>query len=239
MGWGAERTVSHNGILFNGLVPFIQTTLIQNTDEGKPVKVSANKTVILCADGDAFHGFVRVIEDGGCSVQINRFVTVSYSGFDFTFGMLPILAAASGKVKWDGTAAQGTITQTVGLPTAEDTIVVGGQTYTFKALRAAVGQITIGASIDACVTNIAAAINLDSTVVTAVASTALDTVVLTAKVPGVAGNSIVFTEAATNIAVDGAGTLGTTVAGVDGTATKYLVTSVDATNKLVTFLLKQ
>jgi hypothetical protein len=42
-----------------------------------------------------------------------------------------------------------------------------------------------------------------------------DTVKVTAVNGGVAGDSIVFTENATNLTVDGAGTLGTTTAGVD------------------------
>lgn len=113
----------------------------------------------------------------------------------------------------DAIAAQGTITLT-GIPIADETMVIAGKTYTFKAARSGDGEITIGANAAATVTNIVAAITADSTNVTAVDG-AGDTVVITAAVAGTAGNALTFTEAATNTAVDGAGTLGTTTAGVE------------------------
>ena len=124
-------------------------------------------------------------------------------------------------------AAQGTITM-FGVADAEETFVIDGQTYTWKAARGAAGQVTIGASGAAAVTNIVTAVTADQTTVTAVDG-AGDTVVVTAATAGVVGNSIVLTEASTNMSVDGAGTLGTTTAGVDGTVGTANETKADAT----------
>ena len=114
----------------------------------------------------------------------------------------------------DGNAAQGTITMT-GVATADETFVVDSQTFIWKSSRSSAGEVTIGASAPAAVTNIVTAITADLPIVKA-ADGAGDTVVVTATAVGTAGNSIVFTEASVNMAVDGAGTLGTTTAGTNG-----------------------
>lgn len=107
--------------------------------------------------------------------------------------------------------AKGTITLT-GLPVADETFVVDTQTFTFKALRASAGQVTIGGTAAATATNIATAINTDLTTVTAAASGA--TVVVTSVAKTAAANLIAFTESATNLTVDGDDTLGGTQLGV-------------------------
>lgn len=112
-------------------------------------------------------------------------------------------------------ASQGTITMS-GIATADETFVIDSQTFTWKASRSGAGEVTIGADAPAAVTNIVTAVTADLATVTAVDGDG-DTVTVTAVTKGVAGNSLVFTEASTNMVVDGAGTLGTTVAGVDGT----------------------
>lgn len=112
-------------------------------------------------------------------------------------------------------AATGIITM-AGIAIAEETFVIGAQTFTWKAARSVAGEVTIGADAPAAVTNLVTAITADITDVTA-ADGAGDTVDLTAATKGVAGNSIVLTEASTNMTVDGSGTLGGAVAGVDGT----------------------
>ena len=119
------------------------------------------------------------------------------------------------KTPVNAVASQGTITM-AGLATADETFVIDTQTFTWKAARSVAGEVTIGATAAAAVTNIVAAVTADLATVTAVDG-AGDTVTVTAATKGVAGNSIVFTEASTNMTVDGAGTLGTTTAGVDGT----------------------
>jgi len=124
-------------------------------------------------------------------------------------------------------ASQGTITM-AGIATAEETFVISTQTFTWKAARAAAGEVTVGANAPAAVTNIVTAVTADLATVTAVDGTG-DTVVVTAATKGVAGDAIVLTEASTNMTVDGAGTLGATTAGVDGTVATANEVRQDAT----------
>ena len=124
--------------------------------------------------------------------------------------------AASGVVTFTGTPlvhvanvqATGTITIT-DLPVAEETLTVGAQEFTFKALRAAAGQITISPDAPTQATNIVAAITADLATVTAARCTGGNThiVTVTAVAAGVAGNALALTEVATGVAVSGAGTL--------------------------------
>ena len=135
--------------------------------------------------------------------------------------------AASSTVPLSGVAAQGTITMS-GIAVANETFVVGTQTFTWKASRSIAGEVTIGTTAAEAVTNIVTAITADLATVTA-SDGAGDTVVVTAASVGTAGNSIVFTEASTNMAVDGSGTLGSTTAGVaDTTPTDWTGTNYPA-----------
>lgn len=78
-----------------------------------------------------------------------------------------------------GNHATGTVTFT-GLPTADDTLVVRGVTYTFKAEAASAVQITIGADGAETASNVAAAIEAnDALVGTAVAAVAQATGTMT------------------------------------------------------------
>lgn len=113
-----------------------------------------------------------------------------------------------------GIAAVGTITMG-GIATAEETFVIDDQTFTWKTSRGGTGEVTIGADASAAVTNIVAAVGLDLTSVVAVDGDG-DTVVITAATAGTAANSMVFTEASTNMAMDGSDTLGGTTTGIDG-----------------------
>lgn len=123
--------------------------------------------------------------------------------------------ALTGGVRAPKVAAQGTISLT-GLPTADvDTITIDTITWTFVVTRTGVGEIEIGADADATADNIITAITADIATVTAARGTG-NTVVVTAATAGAAGNSIVFTEVASNLTVDGSGNLGTTTAGSDG-----------------------
>ena len=124
-------------------------------------------------------------------------------------------ASSDAMVFWNATSrkAQGTITMS-GIASADETFVIDTQTFTWKATRTVAGEVTIGANAAEAVTNIVTAITADLATVTAVDG-AGDTVVVTAYNPGEGGDSIVFTEASTNMAVDGTGTLGGTTAGVD------------------------
>lgn len=131
------------------------------------------------------------------------------------------------KTPVNAVAAQGTITMS-GIAIANETFVVSTQTFTWKATRTGAGEVTIGASASEAVTNIVTAITTDLATVTAVDG-AGDTVVVTAVTKGTSGNSIPFTEASTNMAVDGANFLGGTTTGVDGTLGIANETCADAT----------
>jgi hypothetical protein len=131
-------------------------------------------------------------------------------------------------------ASQGTITVS-GTPVAEETMEINSIIYTFKAARALANEITINADNAAQVLNIVAAVTADDSGVVATDG-AGDTVVITAFTPGVAGDLITLTESATGIAVDGAGTLGTTTAGVDCTAANadgVMVTAITSQSEIV------
>jgi len=145
-------------------------------------------------------------------------------------GGVPTLRVNTGvlpeKTPVNAVASQGVITMS-GVATANETFVVDTQTFTWKASRTVAGEVTIGANAPAAVTNIVTAITADLATVTAVDSTG-DTVLVTAATKGVAGDLIVFTENSTNMAVDGAGTLGATTAGVDGTVGVANEVSADA-----------
>lgn len=104
--------------------------------------------------------------------------------------------------------ATGTVTFSTAAPSADETVVIGGRTYTFKAAVANPDEVLPGATISAAAANLAAAINNGSgggapnALVTASANAGV--VTLTALVPGDEGNAITLTETGTNIAVSGA-----------------------------------
>ena len=141
-------------------------------------------------------------------------------------------------IGWDAStvAAQGTITM-AGIAVANETFVIDSQTFTWKAARAVAGEVTIGATAAEAVTNIVTAVTADLATVTAVDG-AGDTVVVTAVTGGTVGNNIVFTEASTNMTVDGTGTLGATTTGADAdyidngnvAATGWRGTTIDTAN---------
>jgi hypothetical protein len=119
--------------------------------------------------------------------------------------------------------AKGKITLT-GIPVANEAFVIGSQTFTFKSARGAPGQVTIGADAAGTCTNIITAVNLDIPTLVIASQGAGTTVIITAVALGLSGNSIIFTESATNITVDGAGVLGITQAGFDG----YMIVASDS-----------
>ena len=98
----------------------------------------------------------------------------------------------------------------------EETFVIDDQTFIWKTKReeGVTGEVTIGANAAAAVINLVAAINEDMDIVVS-EDGAGDTVVITAVDFGAANNSMIFTEDATNMTMDGSGTLGGTTAGVD------------------------
>jgi phage tail sheath gpL-like len=76
---------------------------------------------------------------------------------------------------------------------ADETVVIDGYTYTFKAAAVTNSEVTIGADDDATCVNLAAVVNANpASPVTAVAGTNI--VTFTAKEAGTAGNAITTTE---------------------------------------------
>lgn len=98
-----------------------------------------------------------------------------------------------------GIHATATITMT-GVAIADETFVVGSQTFTWKAARTTTGEVTIGATASAAGDNIVTAILADIPT-EVVAVNASGTVTLTSVVAGAAGNDVVATEASTNMAI--------------------------------------
>lgn len=102
MAFGSARSVSHKGMLFDGGIPCLMNSQFTvGTDEMKPVKISANKTVSLCSANDLFDGIVIDVGEGVCTVQMKGFVTVSYSGSAPTAGRVKLEADGAGKVRED------------------------------------------------------------------------------------------------------------------------------------------
>lgn len=135
----------------------------------------------------------------------------------------------TGQLRYPAVKAQGKLTLNSN-PLNNETVTVGGKTYTFKTSLAGVdGEVKIGATKEATAQNLAFAINLGGTpnsqystqttlhpTVSASADGVTAICTFTAKTGGVAGNSITLAETLSDGAstIDGA-TLGTLRAGVD------------------------
>ena len=70
-----------------------------NAKEDQLVKVSDRGTVTTCADGDQFCGLVIHRRGSYCSVQLDGFVTVPYTGSTPTVGWTSLVANGTGGVK--------------------------------------------------------------------------------------------------------------------------------------------
>jgi len=95
-------------ISFSGIrdkATFTASSLTFGTDEGKVCKVTADRTVGLCADGNRFHGVIETIErdNAYCVVRKTGYVTLDYSGTAPSAGIAKLSADASGGVKVDAT----------------------------------------------------------------------------------------------------------------------------------------
>lgn len=99
------------------------------------------------------------------------------------------------------TSATGTVTVT-GAPTADQTLTVGTEVFIFKATSTSDNEIEISAVPATLAASIVSAINKACSDVTA--SNTEGVITITAVHTGIAGNSILLSETATNIAVSGA-----------------------------------
>lgn len=66
---------------------------------GKAVKIAANDTVSLCADGDKLAGFCIDADEYTATVKTAGFVTAAYTGTAPTLGFCALCADAAGGVK--------------------------------------------------------------------------------------------------------------------------------------------
>jgi len=134
------------------------------------------------------------------------------------------------KVTTPAIKAVGTITM-AGIAVEDETFIIDTQTFIWKVARTQKGEVTIGADAPEAVTNLVAAITADLPTVIATDG-AGDTVVVTAVHAGVIGNSIDFSQASSNMTMDGSGHLGGTTSGVDVVlADKTLITTIATWDK--------
>ncbi len=95
----------------------------------------------------------------------------------------------------------GTVTFATGVPTAAETVLVGSETYTFRATRTVPFEVTIGVDNATTAANFKTAVNTDSTIVAATGAS--NVITLTSLLFGASYN-YTLSETATNVSVSGA-----------------------------------
>ena len=89
--------------------------------EGHVVTMAGNGTVKACAKGDALIGVALCCRDDACSVQVDGFVTVSYTGTAPAVGFSTLSANGSGGIAAD---ASGKTYLVVDVDTARQTATI-------------------------------------------------------------------------------------------------------------------
>lgn len=89
-------------------------TGLSKADNGKPVTLSANKTVSLTSDGDEIFGVIDSVENDAVSVKLDGFFTLKYTGSDPALGYEKLSADGNGGVKQN---ANGTVCRVVNVDT--------------------------------------------------------------------------------------------------------------------------
>ena len=124
----------------------------------------------------------------------------------------------------DSVEATGVITFT-GVGSANETVVIGAETYTMKAAAGGAFEVTIGGTETISMTNLVAEITANSTLLSATSDAGVGTV--TALVVGDAGNDYAFTTNVTGATVDAA----TLTGGVDADELYTASTEMDSTTE--------
>lgn len=151
-------------------------------------------------------------DDYVANVQSKKVLTVASQPNTLLHAGGTITVSGTPQVVVLNSYAGGDITVT-GTPSVDETLLVGAQTFAFKAARGGAGEIAISADNTTQAENIVTAITAD--LATVAATNLLGVVHVSANAAGAAGNAIDFEAAATGIAVTGTGHL---LGGVDAIA---------------------
>lgn len=103
--WNDLNDVSFNGMNQATLTMLLAAAIVA-ADIGKPVKVSANKTVDLCAAENPFAGVLQQVGTGLGAMQTSGPVTVPYTGAP-ALNRQELVANGAGGVKPPTTAGTG------------------------------------------------------------------------------------------------------------------------------------
>lgn len=124
-----------------------------------------------------------------------------------------------------GTRATGSIVFTAN-PSADDTIAVGGSTWTFKTSGATGNQTNIGASLSATLSALATALNAsaDAGIKKGVYVATATTLLIFARTPGAAANSVALAASAATVSAS------TLLGGADTTATATAGSTISITD---------
>lgn len=95
-------------ISFGGIGELSVTFMADATvKKGCPVKMTANDTVKVCADGDRMIGVaVEASDDGYATIQLCGYVTLSYTGTAPSVGYTKLAANGNGGMKSDSTGGE-------------------------------------------------------------------------------------------------------------------------------------
>ncbi len=211
---------------------FCQSALV---DETLPVGTTLINFIVNCSDGNAY-GF----DDSG---HVLKRTSAGVWSIVYTDPNGAILGAA----EWYdyGGAASGVITSNNTNVSANDTVTIGGQVYTFvSALTGASGQVLIGTNADASLANLASAINNSATglgqvytagtpqnvyVSAGTENSSNHTLTLTALKPGTAGNSVSLAKSAVTLTLSGSLLSG----GIASQTFLYWATATQLNRKLI------
>ncbi|HOW82432.1 MAG TPA: hypothetical protein PK573_07730 [Spirochaetota bacterium] len=106
---------------------FLLSGITRGTDEGKVVKLSAAKTVSLCAAENKFFGVIKTIEPGNQigGVEEAGYQRVPYSGAAPSVGQeVELVANGTGGVKTPATSGTGLLYRVVEVDTSTGTLVL-------------------------------------------------------------------------------------------------------------------
>ncbi len=101
--------------------------IVRGTDEGKVVKVTANKTMALCAAEDKFYGVLETIDQDNAfgMVEERKYKTLPYTGTAPGRGPdVELVANATGGVKIPATAGTGLKYKVVEVNTTDLTVML-------------------------------------------------------------------------------------------------------------------